>query len=433
MNKQQELALVKNIIEDGYDNLEAISFELNIPLSTLKDIKKQINFENKALLNSTNKQVRFAGLRKKYYAIFNKTTSSTPTKQTIALNYNENEKLAQTLESLNSILTNSKLDKKEKNKKILDIFALLDNYEGSVEQLDKLLTILLEKTISPDRKVYIKLLTYKKAVATKLSEALKNRIEALTDRPELLNMKHIIRNSLSKVDYTTASILSEQIDKKISTQQEQNIALHTSNKLSANIKDILKAITSSEINEVLVNDALNNEIRCIKTNTSAFALSEEQKKRQIYFTITRALKNNASEYPIENPVKTMEALQKIFNMSFSTNLRAIVYNYIERKDFKSAQSLCDEYLNNLGYTSKDSDEIKRTKEDIHKAEIGAIIQKALAVNSNETDLNNFFNILDKKLSAHRYSPGSIPLGKTKDGSKKITLADLYEEKGNFER
>ena len=42
MANAQELLLIKEIIADGFDDLEAISFEMDIPMVTLLNIKRQI-------------------------------------------------------------------------------------------------------------------------------------------------------------------------------------------------------------------------------------------------------------------------------------------------------------------------------------------------------------------------------------------------------
>ena len=42
MANTQELLLIKEIIADGFDDLEAISFEMDIPMVTLLNIKRHI-------------------------------------------------------------------------------------------------------------------------------------------------------------------------------------------------------------------------------------------------------------------------------------------------------------------------------------------------------------------------------------------------------
>ena len=64
---------------------------------------------------------------------------------------------------------------------------------------------------------------------------------------------------------------------------------------------------------------------------------------------------------------------------------------------------------------------------VQKAEIGDIILRAIKCESTEEEQEQFARILEKKLNNHRYSYNSIPLGRTKDKSRKITLADIWGE------
>ena len=47
MARENELALVKEIIADGYDRLDVISFELDIPMMELLNIKRQVENEKR--------------------------------------------------------------------------------------------------------------------------------------------------------------------------------------------------------------------------------------------------------------------------------------------------------------------------------------------------------------------------------------------------
>ena len=42
MANARELALIKSVIADGFDNLEAISFEMDIPMDVLLNLKRQV-------------------------------------------------------------------------------------------------------------------------------------------------------------------------------------------------------------------------------------------------------------------------------------------------------------------------------------------------------------------------------------------------------
>ena len=45
MIRKEDLELVKELIRDGYSNLDAVSFELDIPMADLIMLKKQVMHE----------------------------------------------------------------------------------------------------------------------------------------------------------------------------------------------------------------------------------------------------------------------------------------------------------------------------------------------------------------------------------------------------
>lgn len=49
VTKERELELVKEIIWDGYNNLAAISYELDIPILELINLKRQVDTEKRQL------------------------------------------------------------------------------------------------------------------------------------------------------------------------------------------------------------------------------------------------------------------------------------------------------------------------------------------------------------------------------------------------
>lgn len=55
MTREKELMLVKEIISDGYENLDVISFELDIPIQQLVIMKKQIETEKRKAMIKARK------------------------------------------------------------------------------------------------------------------------------------------------------------------------------------------------------------------------------------------------------------------------------------------------------------------------------------------------------------------------------------------
>lgn len=339
----------------------------------------------------------------------------------------DDDSIAKAIESINSYIADFSLDKKQKTNAIFIELNSLRLKSGSVEQFGELLEILLENMLSYDKYTHQEIKIYKKQISNKLIKALKGRIEVTTDISELKKLQQLIRRTLAKTDYMTSETLNGQINTKISQIKKIQSTLRQNDDISPSIANILNIITSAEIDKELLKNATNEEISTATPDRSTFTLTEKQKNTQVYFKVIRALENHATQYTIKNPTQTIEVLEELFEMGFITNLRGVIHNYIERQDFEPAKALCDDYSKQFKSTTLEAAEIKRAKTEIHKAEIGAIILKALKCESSEAELSNFFDILDRQLKAHRYSPQSIPLGRTKDGTKKLTLADLYDK------
>ena len=66
MTRERELEIIKKIIEDGYDRLDVISFEYDIPMHILEQIKSSVEQEkyNRANQIKRNNQNFFSKARK---------------------------------------------------------------------------------------------------------------------------------------------------------------------------------------------------------------------------------------------------------------------------------------------------------------------------------------------------------------------------------
>lgn len=67
------------------------------------------------------------------------------------------------------------------------------------------------------------------------------------------------------------------------------------------------------------------------------------------------------------------------------------------------------------------------KEDIRNAEIGNVVMTAINMNGTPEEEMEYISLIEKGLKMGNVSLKAIPLGKSKDGIKRITLADIWTD------
>ena len=159
MTKERELALVKEIILDGYDNLDIISFELDIPMKDLIAIKRQADkekmqvrrrAENIRSMEDTRAQSiqKMGQLRRNYECVYNGISIDSVSKQ-VPREIPDNESVERIIKEMEDLFNNAEVKKGKRLMKVLGMIKEVIGEPFSLEQADKVVTIMRDRELLP--------------------------------------------------------------------------------------------------------------------------------------------------------------------------------------------------------------------------------------------------------------------------------------------
>lgn len=443
MVREKELAIVKEIIADGYDRLDVISFELDIPMIELLNFKRQVENEKRFQMAGAEAQRRaekdrytyiqkMQQLRRNYEFIYNGLSVNSNFKE-LPREIPDSKEVSEVIKRLEAIINNDEITKRDRVFEVLSLVKGTQNESFSLEQAEKVASILSDRDRLPvpdgerNKTILYTVNKYKKIAIKKLVEAIKIKLELTNDEDELIKLSAKLPYEFEQIDPVLVSPIKMKIQSKITKLRTEKTMYDMENVFSEDVINVLKNITSNDIDGI--NILVKNEVqrRMSQPRKGSYILTEEKQKVQIYYKIVKALEKFAGDYPIQNPDKTLNTLEKEFGMGFDSNFRAVILNYIARKQFVPAKYLCDKYSRILGAESEHARNIDRLKLEIQKAEIGQIILKGIHANASLEEQNKFFELIERRMRQNKYNYSSIPLGYSKDGTRKITLANIWEE------
>ena len=450
MANAQELLLIREIIADGFDDLEAISFEMDIPMVTLLNIKRQIireksiqerkeaverqKLERKELEKRAEVIDKIEMLRRNYERIYNGLDANAG-KRELPVEIPDNPAVELAIKRMESVIEGIR-DRKERLKRVLGEINSIMNEQMSLEQANRIVSILMDRQNLPvpqgvnDKTQRYLYSTYRSKIVKKLVDGVKTRAALTDDIEELKSLSRILSADIERVDYTVVSSIRANIQSKITRIQTEKRNYEMEHEFPKNIISIIENLVSKDINEEALGSAIDSEVqRRISTSTIKFsdANTPERQRVQVYYRVIKALAVLANEYPIQSADRVMSVLEKMFHMGFDSNFRAVINNYIERNEMVAARYLCDRFNGIYGADTSCSNSIQKVRGDILRAEIGQIILRGIQANASEKAKKDFIDVFERRMKEHRYSYSLIPLGRTKDGMKKITLQDIWGE------
>ena len=163
-----------------------------------------------------------------------------------------------------------------------------------------------------------------------------------------------------------------------------------------------------------------------------FGLTEKQERDVLISGIRKVLTERGTEFPIKSPEITMQILQEltaegITAGGLTSNLNVVVRNQLARRKFDEAEKLCEAY----GIKQKDnipnSAYIRGLKRLVRSAKVGDLVYRTINSEVSPEDEEKFWRLLQEGLKMGNVSMRDISLGKNKDGSKEITLEDIWPE------
>lgn len=432
MTKKQELEIVKELIKDGYNNLDTISFELDIPMNTLEELKQQVEREKlKATRDNICVSSRITTMKERYNWLFHRVNHST--NSTIDNKHYENIKVEMSINKIANM--SSKGNAVNRAMDILKIIKNLDNENFSEGQLEKIVKLLYDKDTfevpsSTSNRGLIRMMSlYKQKYVSKLAQEIGNRKNSISNISELQKLKLIITPEMEKEFPICVTPVKMQIDSKISKLTKERALSNLENNYSKTIQEIATKIVGENIDIESIQEDVKNEINSQMNNSTKgrFSLSESGHKDQILYKIGILLKSKADKYDIINEDETMKALKTVFGKDDGSNLKVIVNNYIAKKEYKRAYSICDKYDRNDAEYGDVAKKINILRNKIKCAEIGDIVLRGLNSNASYDELEKFKNVVENEINKYGIKPSSIPLGKNKDKTKDITLEDIMTD------
>ncbi len=226
---------------------------------------------------------------------------------------------------------------------------------------------------------------------------------------EIGNVDTIIKGKISKIE------------------QELNLK-RLQQEILPGIHKIAQGIVSGNL-DMNQAEAIINEIvaRKLKGSSNKFSLTEEQQRKQVYIMIRIALREHSKKYPIKNAEQAMGILDDLTEGETEINLNAVVENLIARKQFSKAREICYIYRKN-GEKSKLDTYIIRLQKKITIAEIGDLVSISLNKQMTDEQKEIFWKTLKGGIDKNNLSLSSVVIGKSQDGTKTITLQDIWPEK-----
>ena len=395
----------------------------------LKKCEKQIK-ENKKAISKMDE------LRENYYHLYYTGDSSilqdevALTQQQIELIESVIQKVDETIDKIGDI---SKTEKRRFAIEILKEIRKIEKLQLTVGQAQNLLTLLKSAKLN---KVNVGFNDNTDAYVWKARKIFtKNLISAIdieqcktTDIDDLKLLQRKITTEIEKENLILAKTVRDRIGNRIMEIQKQNAIERIKNDVSSEIDQVIRKLASGKLDDIEeANIVIEEESKRRFENKpkNKFSLTEEQEKNQLIIQIKKCLREQAEVYPIENPEITIQQLTDLIGGNFADVINIVGQNCIINRQFEKAKAICDKYEEKRDDVPQKS-YIKRLRDDIKKAEIAEMILKSINKRGTVKEENRTFELIEEGLRRANIKLGAITLGKNQEGTKTITLEDIWE-------
>lgn len=451
MLEYNEVKEIKNLIKKGFD-LELISFELDIPIEKVRQYKLElesmikndlVKHSAKEIIESKNKQahLKFEQMREKYEELFFE-DGKVETKKTQKIT-NRDDKLinliiSQIEEIENEMKQLPKNDRRNANL-ILTQLKKIEGYQLTINQAEKLNFLIQSEVLeglnlNPTDKINYYLKINKKTIVRKLIEAIDISQAETQDIEELKKLEKKITAKIQQSNPVITGAMRTKIKNKILRINQQKAIDKIRNDVPENIELIIKDLAKGTLDVQAANEILEDEakkrVEC-KPKTR-FTLTEEQEKRQSLIQIKKILMENPEQYHIEKPEVTIMQIEELCNGGLEQAIRTVVKNLTGIKDFERAKEVCDKF-SSRNDENQIAKYIMKLKKEIKNDEIGEMVLKGINMNGTYEEERAYLELIEKGLKLGRVKLEAVSLGKSQDGLKNITLADIWIDEEIKER
>lgn len=434
---------IKSLIKKGY-NKEIISLEFDIPNKLMKQYELEVQAEENSKSSKTFKKEKrnlnkysypeIRKMREKYNGLFFK--SNKEEKNNIVEKSPENYELVNSIIAefkiiLDENIVRSEKEKSECVKKVLSGLKKIEDMDLTIsqaEQIYKLLgsDVLKNLNISLKGMTYSKGYKQKRTIIKKLAKNIDIAQNQTEDIEELENLSRKITIEMVENYQVEIGTLKSKISNKIFKIKQQKKIESIKNNIPENIKAIISDIAKGSVDVSVAKIAIEEEAkrRIEAKGKNKNKISEE--KNQILIQIRKVLKENSEIYRVENPSATIMIFEELCDGEIESSIRAVIKNLINIKEFDKAKEVCRELLGKNDNRISPM-YIKNLRNEIRNSKIGDEILTIIENDGTYEEEKMCYEQIKKLIVEEKINPKNISLGKSQDGLRNITLADILSK------
>lgn len=436
--KQGEIEKIKKLLKKGFD-AELIAFELEYTLEEVKQIKNQMGKDEKSRTYSYEEIVKqrnmekipkIKKLRQKYRALYfnineTKTIESKEVTQEQIEKVNQNIRTIKTnIEEMKNL---SKYDKRKKAKNIVLRIKELEEYLITIEQGEMLISLMslkdldnlrLNREDTIDRNVD----NARKRINRKFIEAVDNAQKYTYDLDELKKLSKKLSSEKRSMNPMYFDTVKARINSKIDKINQENAIKNIKNNIPENIKKIIEELAIGQLNISKAKGIIEQEARRKVDNKpkTKFSLTKEQEERQIKSRILIILRDRYDEFHITNPEKTILQLHELCDCNLERAIEIVFQNLVSSKKYEEADKICEKFD-----TGNLSLEMRNLKKKIKNARISDMVLNLINNTFSPEEEMVYFELIEKAIKNEKLKIETIDLGKSQNGMKNISLADIW--------
>lgn len=458
---------IKELIRNGFD-LELISFELDIPLEDIKQIKQKIDkqestrkgkrYSYSEIVSNRNKEAhqKMQQMRERYKNLYFKSNKVDKVDNVKQLSEEEieiiNSCITKIQNSIEEIRDISKYERRKNVANILEEVKKIQNYPLTIEQVEKLNILMDVEGLTKSSFFYDvkslkkynlsnaisniikKIDNYQRIIDRKLVEAIDIAQSQTEDLEELKALKQKITTEMEIENEILIGSVKSKINNKISKIQQNKALERIKNDIPKSILEIINNLANGTVDIEKAKKIIEEEAkkRVDSKPKTTFSLTEQQEKRQILIQIGIAIREKSDRFYVVNPETTIYQIQELCGKDLGQAVRIVVENLISRKDFEEAKRICSKF------SGKDKGDIiatvmKDLRLKIRNAEISDIVLKGINTQGTEEEERKYFELIEKGIKMENVKLKAISLGKSQDGTRNITLADIWTDENQEEK
>ncbi len=427
---------VIDLIERGYDD-DVIMMTMGLSSVQLEFLKKQIEKENTVVPKKTYQVSKLKLLRDRYNAAYN--TVLDPTKiEKKPLTEEQRAEVTRRLDEAEKIIPDV-IAGKIKHNEVKKLYSYLEPLDLPADLARRAYSILPEDNL---KRIRVKADSnyFKQTISNYRSRfftALSDEIDSTNDLDELNKISREL-TKYSSISYVISSSLNNKVIRRITAikmDKFKEFLTIPKDKIDGIVDSILDPNASVEdikenINKtaVIFFEGRKRAIEEVDTNKNLARLrapTMEGSAKQVNHQVIDALQQEGLD--IEDIYGLLDRLVKL-GIDRGVAIHAILNNMINNERYDDAE----EFAGTV-YKARTEDVLEQNSRRIalstvRRARISKFIMRGInAKEGTVEEENNYYQLILSGIEKSRLDPQGIALGKTKDGLKTITWADVMEK------